>query len=87
MSELTQQILKANERFVKQSLSQGGFDEVSKYPSRNLAVLTCMDTRLLSFLEPAMGLVRGEAKLIKVAGNTAFEDFDSVIGSLMVAVY
>ena len=52
MSELTQQILKANERFVKQSLSQGGFDEVSKYPSRNLAVLTCMDTRLLSFLEP-----------------------------------
>ena len=87
MSELTQQILKANERFVKQSLSQGGFDEVSKYPSRNLAVLTCMDTRLLSFLEPAMGLIRGEAKLIKVAGNTAFEDFDSVIGSLMVAVY
>ena len=87
MSELTRQILKDNERFVKQSLSQGGFDEVSKYPSRNLAVLTCMDTRLLSFLEPAMGLVRGEAKLIKVAGNTAFEDFDSVIGSLMVAVY
>ena len=32
MSELTQQILKANERFVKQSLSQGGFDEVSKVP-------------------------------------------------------
>lgn len=87
MSELTRQILKANEHFVKQSLSQGGFDEVSKYPSRNLAVLTCMDTRLLSFLEPAMGLARGEAKLIKVAGNTAFEDFDSVIGSLMVAVY
>ena len=87
MSELTRQILKANESFVKQSLSQGGFDEVSKYPSRNLAVLTCMDTRLLSFLEPAMGLARGEAKLIKVAGNTAFEDFDSVIGSLMVAGY
>ena len=33
MSELTRQILKANKSFVKQSLSQGGFDEVSKYPS------------------------------------------------------
>ena len=87
MSELIRQILKTNENFVKQSLSQGGFDDVSKYPRRHLAVLTCMDTRLLNFLEPAMGLVRGDAKIIKVAGNTAFEDFDSVIGSLMVAVY
>ena len=87
MSELIRQILNTNENFVKQSLSQGGFDDVSKYPRRHLAVLTCMDTRLLNFLEPAMGLVRGDAKIIKVAGNTAFEDFDSVIGSLMVAVY
>jgi carbonic anhydrase len=46
-----------------------------------------MDTRLLDFLEPAMGLQRGDAKVIKVAGNTAYESFDSVIGSLMVAVY
>ena len=74
MSELIRQILKTNENFVKQSLSQGGFDDVSKYPRRHLAVLTCMDTRLLNFLEPAMGLVRGDAKIIKVAG-------------LMVAVY
>ena len=87
MSALIQQITTANEAFVKEALAQGGLDEVSKYPNRNLAVLTCMDTRLLDFLEPAMGLRRGEAKIIKVAGNTAFDDFDSVIGSLMVAVY
>lgn len=87
MSELIRKITMANRAFVQQALSQGGLDEVSKYPNRNLAVLTCMDTRLLDFLEPAMGLRRGEAKIIKVAGNTAFEKFDSVIGSLMVAVY
>ena len=87
MSLLAAQITKANHHFVEKTLMHGSLEVVSKYPNRNLAVLTCMDTRLLDFLEPAMGLRRGEAKIIKVAGNTAFEDFDSVIGSLMVAVY
>lgn len=87
MSLLGKQIIKANQKFVEKTLLHGGLEVVSKYPSRNLAILTCMDTRLLDFLEPAMGLSRGEAKIIKVAGNSAFEDFDSVIGSLMVAVY
>ncbi|WP_301860991.1 carbonic anhydrase [uncultured Megasphaera sp.] len=86
MSLFTEQIIKANEAFMEKHLMSNP-EEVSKYPNRNLAVLTCMDTRLLDFLEPAMGLRRGEAKIIKVAGNTACEDFDSVIGSLMVAVY
>ena len=71
MSELTRQILKANKSFVKQSLSQGGFDEVSSI-SRNLARPDLWrDTRLLNFLEPAMGIA-GRSQLIKVAGNTAF---------------
>ena len=88
MSELIRQILKTNENFVKQSLSQGGFDDVSKYPRRHLAVLTCMDTRLLNFLEPAMGLVRGDAKIIKVRRQYGLcKTLYSVIGSLMVAVY
>lgn len=87
MSTLTEQILHANTNFVAEHFTYGCNEEISKYPQRNLAVLTCMDTRLLDFLEPAMGLRRGEAKIIKVAGNTAFDDFDSVIGSLMVAVY
>lgn len=87
MTTLTRQVMNANTQFVADHGLYGGGEEVSKYPKRNLAVLTCMDTRLLDFLEPAMGLQRGEAKIIKVAGNTAFEEFDSVIGSLMVAIY
>mgnify|MGYP000293784513 CR=1 FL=1 len=55
MSELIRQILNTNENFVKQSLSQGGFDDVSKYPRRHLAVLTCMDTRLLNFFGTGYG--------------------------------
>lgn len=87
MSELWKQIAAANQAFLKQSESRGGLQPMDKYPSRRLAVLTCMDTRLVDFLEPAMGLHRGEAKIIKVAGNMAGEEFDSVVGSLMVAVY
>ncbi|MCH4179280.1 MAG: carbonic anhydrase [Megasphaera sp.] len=86
MSELIEQMEAANAEFVARHGLEG-CGEVSKYPSRQLAVLTCMDTRLLDFLEPAMGLRRGDAKIIKVAGNTVSESFDSVIGSLMVAVY
>lgn len=84
---LIEEIKTANAEFLRSGVDCGGRDEVSKYPARHLAVLTCMDTRLLDFLEPAMGLARGDAKIIKVAGNTACEDFDSVIGSLMVAIY
>ena len=52
-----------------------------------LAIYTCMDTRLVDFLEPAMGISRGEAKVIKAAGNMITGPFDEVIRSLMVAVY
>lgn len=62
-------------------------DDVSKYPEKALAIYTCMDTRLVEFLEPAMGIKRGQAKIIKAAGNMVTGPFDEVIRSLMVAVY
>lgn len=62
-------------------------DDVSKYPEKELAIYTCMDTRLVEFLEPAMGIKRGQAKIIKAAGNMVTGPFDEVIRSLMVAVY
>ncbi len=62
-------------------------DRVSKYPAKQLAIYTCMDTRLVDFLEPAMGIARGEAKVIKAAGNMITGPFDEVIRSLLVAVY
>ena len=70
-SPLLQQLMDANREFVAKHARLDA-EPVSKYPKRNLAVVTCMDTRLLDFLEPALGLSRGEAKLIKVAGSTAF---------------
>ena len=34
----------------------------SKLPKKHLAIVTCMDTRLVNFLEPALGIKRGDAK-------------------------
>ncbi|MBR3456554.1 MAG: carbonic anhydrase [Selenomonadaceae bacterium] len=59
----------------------------SKLPQKQLAIITCMDTRLVNFLEPALGIGRGEAKVIKTAGNGITGVFDGTIRSLMVCIY
>ena len=60
---------------------------MSRAPAKGIALFTCMDTRLVEFLEPALGLRRGDAKVIKNAGNTVVDPTGGVIRSLVVAVY
>jgi carbonic anhydrase len=60
---------------------------VGKVPKRNLAVFTCMDTRLVEFLEPALGLRREDAVVIKNAGNSVTGPFEATIRSLVIAIY
>lgn len=84
-----EQILKANEHFVA-NLPQKFSDGLSpkgKLPSRALAIFTCMDTRLVDFLEPAMGIARGEAKVIKNAGNSITGPFEATIRSLVIGIF
>ncbi|WP_173443061.1 carbonic anhydrase [Selenomonas ruminantium] len=59
----------------------------SKLPQKQVAIITCMDTRLVNFLEPALGIGRGEAKVIKTAGNGVTGVFDGTIRSLLVCIY
>lgn len=59
----------------------------SKLPKRQLAVFTCMDTRLVDFLEPAMGIKRGEVKVIKNAGNSVTGAFEATIRSLVISIF
>lgn len=84
-----EQILQANQHFTSKIFSEnnGSYPEVTKLPSRSLAVFSCMDTRLVDFLEPALGIRRGEAKIIKNAGNSLIGSFDSVIGSFILCVF
>lgn len=61
--------------------------ETSKYPEKRLAIVTCMDTRLVQLLPAALGLRNGDFKIIKNAGGTITNPFDSTVRSLLVAVY
>lgn len=81
---LLSSIIEANRAFVHPN----AFPPLTKNPSRQLAIFTCMDTRLVDFLEPAMGLKRGEAKVIKNAGNTIVDPMSgAVIRSLVASVF
>ena len=89
MSTLAQ-VLKANSEFINsnslQPINENSYS-ISKFPNRHLALFTCMDTRLVDFLGPAMGIKRGEVKVIKNAGNSITSPFASTIRSLVVAIF
>ncbi len=81
---LLNSILTANRNFIH----PGAFPPLPKNPKKQFAIFTCMDTRLVDFLEPAMGIKRGDAKVIKNAGNTLVDPLHGgVIRSLVAAVF
>lgn len=79
------EIMKFNREFVREK----GYERLrtSKYPDKKIAIVTCMDTRLIELLPAALGIKNGDVKIIKVAGATITNPFDSAMRSLLVAVY
>ena len=81
---LLNSIISANRNFVH----PGAFPPLPKNPKKQFAIFTCMDTRLVDFLEPAMGIKRGDAKVIKNAGNILVDPHHGgVIRSLVAAIF
>lgn len=78
------EILAYNKKFVEEK----GYEKyaASKYPNKKIAILTCMDTRLVELLPAALGLKNGDVKIIKNAGGVVTSPFGSVIRSLLVAI-
>ena len=78
-------MLEYNRKFVESK----GYEEfkTSKFPDKKIAIVTCMDTRLVQLLPAALGLKNGDVKIIKNAGGTITNPFDSTMRSLLVAVY
>jgi carbonic anhydrase len=79
---LLDDILRHNARFVEEHAQP-----LSKRPRRKVAIFTCMDTRLVDFLEPALGIGRGDAQMIKNAGATLVDPGGGVVRSLVVAIH
>lgn len=82
---MIQEIKDFNRRFVD---SEGYLKYATdKYPDKKIAIVTCMDTRLVELLPAALGLRNGDVKIIKNAGATIINPFDSTMRSLLIAVY
>lgn len=79
------QILEFNKRFV----AEKGYEKfiTDKYPNKRIAIVSCMDTRLVELLPAALGFRNGDVKIIKNAGATITNPFDSTVRSLLVAIY
>ena len=63
--QLLEQILKTNEEFVTEKKYEKHLAE--KFPKKKLAVLTCMDTRLVKLLLEALGVENGDIVVIKLS--------------------
>ena len=81
---MIEEILRFNKEFVKNK----GYEKyaTTKYPNKKIAILTCMDTRLVELLPAALGIKNGDVKLIKNAGGMITSPFDSTVRSLLVGV-
>lgn len=78
---IADELLEGNARFVKDGWDPGD-RELAAPPTRQLAVVACMDTRYN--VERVLGLQHGEAKIIRNAGNRVD---DGTLRSLVVAVH
>lgn len=78
-------ILAFNREFVKNK----GYEKyiTNKFPDKKIAIVTCMDTRLIGLLPAALGFKNGDIKVIKNAGGIISHPFGSAIRSLLVAIY
>lgn len=82
---MIQELLKFNEEFV----AKEGYKQyiTSKYPDKKIAIVTCMDTRLVELLPAALGIKNGDVKMIKNAGGVINNPWDSTVRSLLVGIY
>jgi carbonic anhydrase len=80
-----EEILSFNREFVRSKEYEKY--NTTKYPDKEIAILSCMDTRLTELLPKALNLKNGDAKIIKNAGGTVIHPFGSAMRSLLICVY
>jgi carbonic anhydrase len=78
-------ILEFNEQFVQEKKYEKYLTD--KFPEKKVAILTCMDTRLVELLPKALNLRNGDAKFIKNAGAILTQPFGSAMRSILIAIH
>lgn len=89
MSPLLQEILDHNRAYAvaQAETRRAEAATLQKTPRRRCAIFTCMDGRLVEMVEPALGIRRGDAVVLRNAGNIIGTLQGTMIISLLVAVF
>ncbi|MBY7142790.1 carbonic anhydrase [Virgibacillus sp. NKC19-3] len=61
--------------------------ETDTYPNKRMVVFTCMDSRLVELLPKALNIQNGDVKMVKNAGAIIRNPFDSIMKSILVAIF
>lgn len=79
-----EEMLAYNEKFVSEKRFTAF--QAEKRPAKRIAVLACMDTRLVKLLPAALGIRDGDVKMIKNAGALLTDPWDTTVRSLLIGV-
>lgn len=80
-----QEMLDYNKKFVEDK-NYRAF-QTDSIPNKKMVVFTCMESRLVELLPKALNIHNGDVKMLKNAGALIRKSFDSIIKSILVAVY
>lgn len=89
MPALLQDILAHNQRVSEKGgpVRHLAAASLEKTPRKRCAIFTCMDARLVEMVEPALGIRRGDAVVLRNAGNIIGTPQGTMIISLLVAIF
>lgn len=85
MRKTIQDMLTFNKQFVEDKNYEPFVTD--SIPNKKLVIFTCMESRLLELLPKALNIQNGDAKMLKNAGAIIRKDYDSIVKSILVAVY
>lgn len=80
-----EEMLEYNKQFVQNKKYEPY--ETDSIPNKKMVVFTCMESRLVELLPKALNIHNGDIKLVKNAGAIIRKPFDSIMKSILVAVY
>lgn len=79
------EMLEYNRKFVKGKRYEPY--QSTSIPNKKMVIFTCMESRLVELLPKALNIHNGDVKMIKNAGAIIRKSFDSIIKSILVAIY
>src|SRR5699024_12586303 len=80
-----EEMLKYNEQFVAEKEYEQY--KTDSFPNKRMVIFTCMESRLVELLPKALNIHNGDVKMLKNAGAIIRKHFDSIMKSILVAVY